>query len=271
MAKEADPNGLRTLGVFTKPDLVDKGAENDIIDLIAGKRDKLALGYSIVRNRGQNEVNLASATCTRDDKEREFFTTSPWNTIDTDRVGIDSLKSRLQVLLAEMISREFPKLKLQIDTDLTEAQHSLAELGSDRESAEQQRRFLEGIAMGFQAIKADTLDKMYHRHDILVDDPGLRLPTLVAKEFDSLVKEFRKNGRVVEFVDGEESEDEQTEYEAGDDEAEEEGHSEDDSTSTTDQDISEIRDTTYPELESIAIATQSYKVPPETKIGRAHV
>ena len=30
MAEDADPHGLRTLGVLTKPDLVDKGAEDKV-------------------------------------------------------------------------------------------------------------------------------------------------------------------------------------------------------------------------------------------------
>ena len=36
MAKECDPKGQRTLGVLTKPDLVDRGAENRVIDLVEG-------------------------------------------------------------------------------------------------------------------------------------------------------------------------------------------------------------------------------------------
>jgi Dynamin family len=36
MTKEADPLGLRTLGVLTKPDLVDKGGEQSIMDLVLG-------------------------------------------------------------------------------------------------------------------------------------------------------------------------------------------------------------------------------------------
>ena len=37
MAEKCDPKGQRTLGVLTKPDLVDKGAENRIVDLVEGR------------------------------------------------------------------------------------------------------------------------------------------------------------------------------------------------------------------------------------------
>ena len=36
MAKKCDPNGERTLGVLTKPDLVDRGAENPVVRLVQG-------------------------------------------------------------------------------------------------------------------------------------------------------------------------------------------------------------------------------------------
>ena len=36
MAKKCDASGERTLGVLTKPDLVDRGAEKGVIDLVQG-------------------------------------------------------------------------------------------------------------------------------------------------------------------------------------------------------------------------------------------
>lgn len=40
-AEDVDPEGTRTLGVLTKPDLVDKGAEKDVIDLVEGRTHQL--------------------------------------------------------------------------------------------------------------------------------------------------------------------------------------------------------------------------------------
>lgn len=51
MAEEADPLGQRTLGVLTKPDLVDGGGEEHVMVLVRGTRNKLNLGYCMVRNR----------------------------------------------------------------------------------------------------------------------------------------------------------------------------------------------------------------------------
>ena len=37
MAEKCDTEGQRTLGVLTKPDLVDRGAENSVVDLVEGE------------------------------------------------------------------------------------------------------------------------------------------------------------------------------------------------------------------------------------------
>lgn len=128
--------------------------------------------------------------------------------MDPNLVGIDSLKSRLQILLAEIIRREFPKIKAQIDKSLADAKHMLEALGSDRDSTEQQRKFLEEVAMKFQKIRDDAMETQYHKHHVLKTNKSLRLPTLVADRCDLLVKEIVRNGHAVQFdhdidIDGE--------------------------------------------------------------------
>ena len=109
MAKEVDPEGLRTLGVLTKPDLVDKGAETSVLELVKGLRHKLTLGWNLVRNPGQQQLDDPSTD--RGLLERVFFqATSPWNTLEEDRVGIGALRHRLQEVLTSTIRHEFPKV-----------------------------------------------------------------------------------------------------------------------------------------------------------------
>jgi len=109
MAEECDINGQRTLGVLTKPDLVDKGAEHAVIDIVNGKSHPLNLGWCVVRNPGQQA--LANGSIDRYTAEKSFFKTeTPWNMIAQDRLGIEALKTRLVEILAEMIKREFPRV-----------------------------------------------------------------------------------------------------------------------------------------------------------------
>lgn len=110
MAEESDPEGQRTLGVLTKPDLVDKGAEKSVIDIIDARSHPLNLWWCIVRNPGQQ--SLTDSSFNRDAAERAFFKTqTPWNTISQDRLGVEALRIRLVEILAEMIRREFPRVR----------------------------------------------------------------------------------------------------------------------------------------------------------------
>ena len=86
MAEEADPLGQRTL---TKPDLVDRGGEEHVMDLVRGTKNKLNLGYCMVRNRGQQDRTLS--TTDRHEKEKQFFNTEPWSNLNRERVGIPAL------------------------------------------------------------------------------------------------------------------------------------------------------------------------------------
>lgn len=168
-----------------------------------GKRNKLKLGYCIVRNRSQKELDTDSESRTR--KERNFFSTDPWSSLPKDRVGVDALKSRLQDLLSEIVQREFPKIKRQIEEELSSCKKQLSRLGADRETSEQQRHYLEGIAAQFERIANDALGANYCRHDIFGQDHNLRLPTLVVDRTDRFAEDIKSKGHTVEFKEGTEA------------------------------------------------------------------
>ena len=114
-AEDVDPDGIRTLGVLTKPDLMDKGSEKNVIDLIEGRKHQLKLGWHVLRNASQGELDKRVAD--RDATEKNFFTEqSPWSSLDKERVGIVSFRDRLQEILADHIRREFPKVRTSIDS-----------------------------------------------------------------------------------------------------------------------------------------------------------
>ena len=54
MAKEVDPQGLRTIGVITKLDLMDQGT--DARDILENKLLPLRRGYIGVVNRSQKDI-----------------------------------------------------------------------------------------------------------------------------------------------------------------------------------------------------------------------
>jgi len=197
IAQELDPNGVRTLGVLTKPDLIDKGGEESVMSLVEGKLNPLRLGYCIVRNRGQSE--LSSDPDARAMKEKDFFSTEPWSRLDRDRVGTLALEKRLQELLVSITRREFPKVQAQISQQLLNCQWLLDGLGVDRESADQQRRFLLEISQKFQDVTNCALDAYYSRHEVFGTIPELRLATLAVERMERYADEIRTFGHAVNF------------------------------------------------------------------------
>lgn len=110
LAKDADPNGSRTMGVLTKPDLVlERAMQQNILDLIQGKRQDLKLGYCVVKNRGADDEN--SSLQKRNDEEKAFFRQEPWSSIASRRLGSSALKSFLRELLMDISKKEFPTVK----------------------------------------------------------------------------------------------------------------------------------------------------------------
>ncbi len=109
LAAESDVPGDRTLGVLTKPDLVDKGAEAGVVHLVEGRARPMKLGWHIIRNPGQKE--LQDVTLDRSDLEAQLFrSNAPWNSIERDKIGIHSLRIRLKEVLSSLVKREFPKV-----------------------------------------------------------------------------------------------------------------------------------------------------------------
>lgn len=89
MTRELDPDGIRTLRILTKPDLVDKSAEERIIELVEGKQESEELGWVVVRNLGQKD--LQDPFKNRDMEEEIFRTTASWNRLSDESYGIVAL------------------------------------------------------------------------------------------------------------------------------------------------------------------------------------
>ncbi|MCJ1396230.1 hypothetical protein MMC18_009119 [Xylographa bjoerkii] len=159
MAEEADPLGQRTLGVLTKPDPVDRGGEDHVIDLVLGTKNKLNLGYCMVRNRGQQDKSLSMTD--RHEKEKQFFNTAPWSTLDRERVGVPALQDRLRELLVDITRREFPNVKHELDKRILDCEQKLKSLGPARETDNQQRTLILDLAAKFQEITSHALDAYY--------------------------------------------------------------------------------------------------------------
>ncbi|NWH56592.1 MX protein, partial [Geococcyx californianus] len=116
MAQEVDPNGERTLGILTKPDLVDRGTEEVIINITRNLVIPLKRGYMIVKCRGQQDIHDNLALTDAIQQERKFFETHKHFSIllEEGRATIPHLAEKLTNELVRHIIKTLPILENQI-------------------------------------------------------------------------------------------------------------------------------------------------------------
>ncbi|KAG9251626.1 P-loop containing nucleoside triphosphate hydrolase protein [Emericellopsis atlantica] len=175
-AADADPEGKRTLGVLTKPDLaVEEATKKVVVDLVNGKRRDLALGYCVVKNRGADDSSTDMEE--RHQKEKAFFAQHPWSALPDDRLGIPALRARIQGLLMSRTKSEIPKVKEEIAARLKAKKQLLEAMGASHSTPEEQRALLGKVASRFVQLKGYALDAYYTRDTVFQEQPDLKLIT----------------------------------------------------------------------------------------------
>jgi GTP-binding protein EngB required for normal cell division len=141
MAKELDPRGIRTLGVITKPDMaLTKERATEFIYLASNKdkRNRLLLGWHVLRNRAHDEGHFTPDQRRR--TEREYFANSIWGKkLRESQLGVDALSKRLSTQLIRHIAAEVFKVQADIDRELEKCKEKILELGDGKDTPEEMR------------------------------------------------------------------------------------------------------------------------------------
>jgi dynamin family protein len=145
--KEADPAGIRTLGIITKPDMtLTPEREGEFLDLACNKdeRNKLQLGWHVLRNRAHNEMHFTSEQ--RDEAERKYFATTKWGTrLEPTQLGVEQLRKKLSTQLIRHIANEVFKVQGDIERQLNECKGKLKELGPGLDTILSMRHELQNL------------------------------------------------------------------------------------------------------------------------------
>lgn len=142
-AHRYDPEGERTLGVLTKPDLIDRGAEDEVLSIIRNIRKPLKLGYIMVKNRSQADLKSSlSLTNSLENEESYFMNHEIWNSLDVTLRGTKSLNDKLTHLIVSRAMQTGPYIKYQLMTKQKELQIQLPTLGADIPIDNESRRKL---------------------------------------------------------------------------------------------------------------------------------
>jgi len=116
IAKEVDPQGLRTIGVITKLDLMDEGT--DARDILENRLLPLRRGYIGVVNRSQKDIDGRKDIRAAMAAERKFFLSHPSYRHMADRMGTPYLQRTLNQQLTNHIRNTLPALRNKLQSQL---------------------------------------------------------------------------------------------------------------------------------------------------------
>ena len=113
MARTLDPKGIRTVGVITKIDIMDRGTNAK--RMIMNQEVQLRLGYVGVKNRAQEDIINAIPVRQAIEKEQLFFNTHPvYSTMPPGYLGCHVLTNKLTKLLFTHIKHNLPEIIREI-------------------------------------------------------------------------------------------------------------------------------------------------------------
>ncbi|ESK90668.1 hypothetical protein Moror_4132 [Moniliophthora roreri MCA 2997] len=150
-AKEFDTQGLRTIGILTKPDLITSGATGSQVEwrsTLEGRgKYPLKHGYYCVRLPDDAEREKRLTKMESQKLARDFFaSTAPWNELGNHNLfGVPNLVSSVSDRLVELIESNLPRLRKEADVWATgiefkpylqDQPHSDADVIKDLESKE---------------------------------------------------------------------------------------------------------------------------------------
>jgi GTP-binding protein EngB required for normal cell division len=144
---KVDPTTSRTIPVITKPDLIDVGAEDNVLELLQGKKVSFSLKFHMVKGRGQAALDRKETIHEGLTEEVKFFEEQePWKSVeDRSMFGTVNLRQKLGDLQMRMIRQSVPGILEEIRRKQQAAMKLKAELGEPFNSVSERRRFYQDL------------------------------------------------------------------------------------------------------------------------------
>jgi len=128
MARTVDPKGIRTIGVLTKIDIMDRGTNAK--RMLEGKDVALRLGFIGIKNRSQQDIIDRIPVKAAIEKEQLYFSTHPiYSSMPQGLLGIGNLTNKLTKILFTHIKHSLPEIVREIKAKAKEAEDELRDLG----------------------------------------------------------------------------------------------------------------------------------------------
>jgi len=158
LIKKYDSLGKRTIGVLTKPDLMNNNTHiggyllNDI-----SKNLMLSHGYYVVKNRGSSDIDIYEGF----EQEKNYFSnhTEYSKSIYKERVGINNLTKNLNELLVSSIAELLPSVMTEIMALDNTIKKKLEQLGNGiPDNKEGKIALLNKYSLDFYHAVVDSLE-----------------------------------------------------------------------------------------------------------------
>lgn len=161
-ARELDPEGIRTLGIITKPDTLVKGSvgETSFLSLARNEEFEFRHGWHVVKNQDTAKGDIDPVN--RDREEDEWFAESNFKALPSVSRGVSRLRDRLSKMLFNQIREQLPGLMADISKESADCRAKLEELGQSRLTLEEQREYLLEISEGFEKLCTDAISGPYN-------------------------------------------------------------------------------------------------------------
>ncbi|KAF9904444.1 hypothetical protein EC991_002662 [Linnemannia zychae] len=125
VAKKHDPEGLRTIPIVTKPDLMVN--HKQWMEVILNQSKAMQLGYLVMCNKVYTDDKTWDYARR---KEIEFFATERWSKVPAERKGRVAVTEFLGNLLYRHITRELPAFKREVRAALRMLKFNLEAMGT---------------------------------------------------------------------------------------------------------------------------------------------
>eukprot|EP01031_Cornospumella_fuschlensis_P026190 gene26190-31627_t len=193
-ALKHDPIGDRTVGVITKPDLVDVGAEEEVLCVLRNIKKPLKLGYVMVKNRSQQQIKDGVSLKDAHAFEKEFFQSSvgKFSELQKQRpalFGISNLTKRLMEVLSHRIQQQLPDIKREVNYMLADCRRELEAMGAEPPQSPYEA-VLRYSALINEAVKivGCSIKGDYASTDLLLRHGDVRIATKMRGVFEKFGK-----------------------------------------------------------------------------------
>lgn len=191
-AEKADPEGARTIGVLTKPDTIGEGSEREVLNVLQGIRKPLKLGYLMVKNRSQKQIDEGLTLAEARGLEKTYFKSHEhFGIVHTSYFGIENLMSRLTSVLVSRIQEGLPLMRKEINELKENTIAELAKMGKSPPTKPSEiREVMLGLAQEVAAMVGESEKGVYSNP--LFTEHHLRLIARIREE-DGPQDKFRES------------------------------------------------------------------------------